>query len=1006
VDPSIYYAPLQKTSIAGDLDLLGLNGANLGDSTGNTSTGSIGGSIYAGNIFSAGALEVSGNTQLWNGLGVEGPVNIGVGASSSPTGSAFSVTGNTSLTGISNTFFTILNNGNVGIGPSTPVGSLNISSGNLIVNPGGNVGIGFSSPVSLLQVQGDGSTGSWQTNTNFLPNAANDHTSIVANGYVYVMGGDGTGHLASAQSTIYYAKLNFDGSTASWQTSYLPNINHVFSSVVSNGYVYVIGGHDNSSAQSTVYYAKLNADGSIGSWQTNSRSLPAGTYGNTSVIANGYVYVIGGNNGSQNLSSVYYAKLNSDGSTGSWNTNTKSLPSNLRYLSSVIANGYVYIYGGQVSSVYYAKLNSDGSVNTWQTNSNSLPIATQLASSVVSNGYVYVLGGGDGGSSRHSAVYYAKLNSDGSTGTWNTNSNYLPILTEGNSSVIANGYIYVIGGAGSSVSYSSVYYASLQRVSIQGDLDLLGLSGANIGDSTGDSSQGSVGGSIYAGNIFSAGALEISGNTQLWNGLGVNGPVNIGTGTSAGSSAFNASPVLVNIEQGNPSIGTGYSAPEALLNIAGDGQTGKWRTNSNSLPQEREGATSIVANGYIYVIGGYNNFLHSTVYYSKLNSDGSAGTWKLSSSGLPARIYLHSSVVANGYVYALGGWNGSVNQSSVYYSKLNADGSTGPWQTNTYSLPAGNARMGVIVSNGYMYQLGGDANYTVYSAKINADGSVGNWATANTNTTLQQYVSYVAGNGYVYAIGGYDGANYLSSIYYSKINSDGTLGSWSTNANSLPDKRSLATSIVSNGYIYVIGGGNTSITAARSTVFFAKINSDGSLGTWNTNSNFLPGVRTMHSSVIANSYIYVLGGQHAGGGAVYESTVYYAPLSRVSIAADLDLLGFAGANIGDSTGDSSQGSVGGSIYAGNIFSAGALEISGNTQLWNGLGVNGPVNIGTGTSAGSSAFNASPVLVNIEQGNPTIGAGYSAPEALLNIAGDGQTGKWRTNSNNLPSKIDN
>ncbi|MBI2017785.1 DUF3800 domain-containing protein [Candidatus Daviesbacteria bacterium] len=105
--------------------MLSLSGANVGDSTGDSSFGSVGGSIYAGNIFSAGALEVSGNSQFWNGAGFMGAVNIGVGATF-PSGSpVFSVTSANSTAALGSAF-TVMGNGNVGVGTTSPIGALHV----------------------------------------------------------------------------------------------------------------------------------------------------------------------------------------------------------------------------------------------------------------------------------------------------------------------------------------------------------------------------------------------------------------------------------------------------------------------------------------------------------------------------------------------------------------------------------------------------------------------------------------------------------------------------------------------------------------------------------------------------------------------------------------------------------------------------------------------------------------------------------------------------------------
>ena len=138
-------------------------------------------------------------------------------------------------------------------------------------------------------------------------------------------------------------------------------------SVVANGYVYEIGGINNPTG---VEFAALNADGTLGAWQTAANSLPTGESGATSVVANGYVYEIGGNN---NSTLVQYALLNADGTPGAWQT-TSTLPTGESGATSVVANGYVYEIGGNNSTgVEFAALNADGTLGAWQTAANSLP---------------------------------------------------------------------------------------------------------------------------------------------------------------------------------------------------------------------------------------------------------------------------------------------------------------------------------------------------------------------------------------------------------------------------------------------------------------------------------------------------------------------------------------------------------------------------------------------------------------------------------------------------------
>ncbi|MDO8429853.1 MAG: hypothetical protein Q7S73_00615, partial [bacterium] len=369
----------------------------------------------------------------------------------------------------------------------------------------------------------------------------------------------------------------------------------------------------------------------------------------SSVIANGYVYVIGGSNdgGSTKQSTVYYAKLNSDGSTGAWSTNANAMPANRWQPSSVVANGYVYVIGGAAtaqsqSTVYYAKLNSDGSTGAWSTNANALPGGSYTLSSVIANGYAYVIGGHDG-TTAQSTVYYAKLNSDGSTGAWSTNANALPLVRYSHSSVVANGYVYVIGGNGGS-TVSTVYYASTARVLISGNLDLLGLASTTLSDASGDGSLGSIGSSIFAGNIFSAGTLEVSGNTQLFGGLGVNGLLSVNASTSLNqnvpifsiqnatgtlplfSLAYNGglgigttSPFSGTLIM-NGNVGIGTTTPGALLSVQGNALFSGNLSLANLIATGTLGVGT-TTNGSYATIAAESQNSTTTLYLASTRSD-------------------------------------------------------------------------------------------------------------------------------------------------------------------------------------------------------------------------------------------------------------------------------------------------------------------------------------------------------------------------------------------------
>ncbi|MBI2018940.1 hypothetical protein HYS96_04535 [Candidatus Daviesbacteria bacterium] len=494
--------------------------------------------------------------------------------------------------GGSHSGLSINSSGNVGIGNTSASQTFQINpSGTsaFVVTSGGNVGIGFTSPGYTLDVAGrtaafnsgqDGSLAAFTTNANALPAIRSTQVSVTANGYIYAIGGyDDT----NAQSTVYYAKLNNNGSIGTWSTTTaLPAIRYAPSSAAANGYIYVLGGNplDGSGAKDTVWYAKVNRDGTLGGWTTTT-VLPISVNLQASVIANGYIYLIGGQPG---LTSVYYAKLNADGSVGSWTTNSNSLNGGRHEFSALVSNGYVYVFGGLnslgqlIDTVEYAALNVDGSTGAWAT-TTALPATRRGTAAGTANGYVYVAGGNPS-----TTVYYARPASNGTISAWTTNSNSLPAAVMDPSYVMANGYFYVLGGI-NGTSQTAVYYASTARVSLAASLDLIGLSGTGtLTGASSDFSQGSTGGSIYAGNIFSGGSMEVIGNAQFWSGVGFQNSVNIGVGAT-----FPATSPLFSINSGN------VTAPaNTALVVMGNGNVGIGTTSPVQTFQVNAGSSSTV----------------------------------------------------------------------------------------------------------------------------------------------------------------------------------------------------------------------------------------------------------------------------------------------------------------------------------------------------------------------------------------------------------------------------
>jgi len=408
-----------------------------------------------------------------------------------------------------------------------------------------------------------------------------------------------------------------------------------------------------------------------------------------------------------------------------------------------------------------------------------------------------------------------------------------------------------------------------------------------------------------------------------------------------------ASGQLLNIDSANSNI---------TLNGLNSGVLEAWASSPNTLPTAVNGQPVVTANGYIYSLGGQGTSGSfspiSNVYYAKLAANGSISAWTNSANPIPQALMFGSGVTAGGYIYLLGG---CINNSSpctaiatVYYTKINADGSTGAWHTTT-AMPQALTNETSVVANGYVYVMGGDNGpiSNTYYAKLNADGTVGAWQTANSMPAARDNASSVIANGYVYVMGGRNSSGTpQTSIYYAPLNTDGSLGSWVNEAtNLLPQALQVASSVVANGYVYVMGGAtNSAGTTTVSTVYFAKLNADGTNGPWSTNTSApLPQSMCCQGVTVANGYVYNIGGWT---GSANLSSVNYASTSRIQLGGSIDLVGLGGQTL------AGAGGTGGSITAADGTFVGSLSVSGPSTFGQSISVAGSIAASSANISGS------------------------------------------------------
>ncbi len=267
---------------------------------------------------------------------------------------------------------------------------------NYVFLVGGYNGLTYSSSVYKATIQSGGIT-SWTT-LNSLPVALKDPAVVVGTNTIYVMGGrDGS----QVYNTIYYASINTDGTIGTWQTSAvtLPGNRWGHTAVYLNGYIYVAGGASvltETSAINTFSFCKVLADNTLSAFSAGA-SLLTSRNKHSMVTYNSRLYILGGySNGGTKGNTVYVATPeNANGTPGSWSTET-ALPLALSNHSTVVTNGLLIVMAGENNStlsntVYYA--DADAVTLTWNTSPNVMYDYTKDGAAFQGDGLVFHAGG-------------------------------------------------------------------------------------------------------------------------------------------------------------------------------------------------------------------------------------------------------------------------------------------------------------------------------------------------------------------------------------------------------------------------------------------------------------------------------------------------------------------------------------------------------------------------------------------------------------------------------------
>ena len=310
-------------------------------------------------------------------------------------------------------------------------------------------------------------TFNWSTGSNLSAANMNFQVAITIS-RIYIFGRNNNSSTSS--STIYTATIGSDGIIGTWTTYNITLPAPVTRSQLFTylGKLYIVGGN-NTTNQTYAWRCTINTDGTISTF-TVLTSLPFTVADHQVCSIQNKVYIIGGIVAGTASAAVYRTIIDTNGIFGAWsnatnNSSIVNLPYAISNHSVTVINRRLYMIGGlfngttPISNVYYNEFDDSDNMSAW-TASTSFPETVYNASILVANDYLYVIGGVMNGVYTNK-IYYAEIRADGSLGAWVTGG-VLPNTISNTQVAVTNGRIYILGGyKGAGTALTATYYLSI-----------------------------------------------------------------------------------------------------------------------------------------------------------------------------------------------------------------------------------------------------------------------------------------------------------------------------------------------------------------------------------------------------------------------------------------------------------------------------------------------------------------------------------------------------------------
>ncbi|MGD6851984.1 MAG: Kelch repeat-containing protein [Candidatus Bathyarchaeia archaeon] len=213
-------------------------------------------------------------------------------------------------------------------------------------------------------------------------------------------------------------------------------------------------------------------------------------------------------------------------------------------------------------------------------------------------------------------------------------------------------------------------------------------------------------------------------------------------------------------------IGNGYLGNNEMYNPVID----RWETKS-SMPTPRAGLSASTVNGEVYLIGGEK---YSNVYpfyaetginevYDPVND-----TWSTRTS-LPTAVKGYASAVIDNKIYVIGGAKqpSATGNDILVINNQVYDTQTDSWNAST-KLPFGISYGSAAATTGFLapqriYFIGGFSAGALNQKTLMFNPTNQSWSDVTAMPTPREYLQAAVLNDVIYAIGGYDGQEWLNT---------------------------------------------------------------------------------------------------------------------------------------------------------------------------------------------------------------------------------------------------